>query len=312
MELVDKLRLEASSGHVAYTEFILKLKRRTDSLFCFFEGKDDFKYYGVRIQSATKKDFESIVCEGKENVISVKRLIDSKKEYKKVLTSYFIDQDYESAIKIKKVYCLPSYSIENQYCNKYVLQKILKHEFSIEDDDKDYETVQNLFVELQTKFHRETLFLNSWLACQSDKRKDNGIQNYLHIDSTVGSLFTNIINQNLEFVLDLECINSIEKLKSYFPHSTSISEEELNNKIIFFEKRNKEIEFRGKFELRLFISFLDRLKSEICKKQSTVFEKKHKCSLRFEYATFLTNLSIYANTPKCLLEYLDEIIKEAA
>jgi hypothetical protein len=126
MDLVEKLREESSSEHVAYTEFILKLKRKTDGLFCFFEGKDDNKYYGIRIKNITLQDFEYINCEGKENVIKVCELIAKKPEYENIKTSYFIDSDYQDSAEISNIYCLPSYSIENQYVKKSVLENILK------------------------------------------------------------------------------------------------------------------------------------------------------------------------------------------
>mgnify|MGYP001320438155 CR=1 FL=1 len=312
MELVDKLRQEASSGHVAYTEFILKLKNRSDCLFCFFEGKDDSKYYGIRIEPLLDTEYDSIVCGGKEHVIAVENLISSKKEYKKILKCYFTDQDYEEPVKINNIYCLPSYSIENQYANKNVLQKILKHEFSLNPDEDDFSKVIGLFEKLQIEFHEKTTFINAWLACQSDKRKQLGILTHLNIDNTIGSYFNTILSQDLKLILDLSSINDLSKIQTFFPLAPLITSKELEEKLKYFKEKEHELYFRGKFQLKFFVSFLDRLKSEICKKQPALFCKKHKCNLRFEFANSLTNLSIYANTPECLYTYLKRIIKNAA
>ena len=70
MSLVEKLREESSSGHVAYTEFILK-SGRDNSLVCFFEGKDDYKYYGIRIENIAQRTFSPITCGGKESLFEV-------------------------------------------------------------------------------------------------------------------------------------------------------------------------------------------------------------------------------------------------
>ncbi len=312
MDLVDKMREEATSGHVAYTEFILKLKKRPNCLFCFFEGKDDSKYYGIRIESITKKEFEAIDCGGKENVIAAERLISSKKEYKNISLSYFIDQDYDEHIKFKNIYCLPSYSIENQYSNRIAFQKILKQEFSLKEDDEDFQKAYDLFESRQSDYHNKTCLVNAWLACQNDKRTNLGVKTHLQIDATIGNFFSSIINQDLQLSIDLSEINTLDKIQSFFPNAPIITKNELNKKLDEFKVKNKELSNRGKFELRFFVNFLERLKSEICKKQPLLFNKKHKCSLRFEYSSALTNLSIYANTPECLHQYLKGLINSPA
>ena len=306
MNLVDKLREESSSEHVAYTEFILKLKRKTDRLFCFFEGKNDIKYYGIRIKNITHQDFEYINCEGKENVIKVYELISKKPEYENIKTSYFIDSDYQAPLEITNIYCLPSYSIENQYVKKSVLKNILNSEFSLDDEDIDFKKVLTLYDSLSSKFHEESTPINAWLACQSDKRIENGIKTHLKIDSTIGSYFKTLIKSKMSEISDLSDLKSWSKINSMFPKSLPLTEDEINVKIDSFKKIDQSNYFRGKFELAFFIDFLSKLQSEICSKSSTIFKSKLRCSLRFEYSTALTNLSIYAETPVSLILYLEK------
>ncbi|OFX26676.1 MAG: hypothetical protein A2041_00990 [Bacteroidetes bacterium GWA2_31_9b] len=304
MELIDKLRDEVSSGHVAYTEFVLKQKKKKDCIFCFFEGKDDKKYYGIRINNYTQRNYEPIVCGGKENVIDVRRLIAKKKEYKKTEICYFIDQDYDAHIYIKSIYCLPTYSIENQYANKNVLKKLLTDEFSLNEENEDFSIALNLFERLQNKFHKETLYLNAWLSCQNDKRKKLGLKTNLKIDSLISSYFSSIASEDLSTISNFTELNNLSSLQSIFSDAPLVKASELKTKLKLFEKQNPEILFRGKFQLKFFISFLHRLQSDICKKNSVLFKEKHKCSFRFEFATALTSLSIYAETPECLYNYL--------
>lgn len=303
--IVDRLREEAASGHVAYTEFILKLKNNKKTLFCFFEGKDDYKYYGLRIETTTQQRFESIDCGGKENVLEVKKLIEQKKEYKEIRTSYFIDRDYDKQINITNIYCLPAYSIENQYVTKDVLSKILRNEYSILEESNDYNKVFELFEKLRFEFHEKTLMINAWLACQNDYRRKHKIKTYLRIDDTIGNYFSSIVNAELNGIVDLSDLNDINCIENLFSNAPRIPLNELQSKMAFFKNTNNSQTFRGKFELRFFVSFLDRLKSEVCKKRPIIFEKKHKCNLRFEFVTALTSLSIYAENPQCLIEYLN-------
>jgi hypothetical protein len=312
MALIDKLREESFSGHAAYTEFVLKLKKRRDCIFCFFEGIDDHKYYGIRIGSITKIDYDSIACGGKDNLLELKSLISTKKEYEDIARCFFIDKDYGEIIDDDDIYCLPAYSIENQYAKRKVLHRILENEFQIDKSESDFKRIDDLFLALQSEFHKKTLYINSWLACQSDYRKESGNKTYLKIDSTIGNFFHSIIDQNFRLRFNETPLNSLESIQNLFPTAPKISEIKIKRKILYFKKRNPEVNFRGKFQLEFFISFLERLKSELGQKCPNYFDKKHKCSLRFEFATSLTTLSIYAETPSCLFDYLKKVKTNAA
>ena len=305
MTLVDILREEASSEHVAYTEFALKLRGNETNLFCFFEGKDDHKYYGIRIANVCQREYQHIDCGGKGKVLALKKLIDQRSEYETIDTAYFVDSDYDHKETTLGVYCLPTYSIENQYCTKESISKILGNEFSLKETEEDHKLAIVIFEKLQAKFHDDTLLLNSWLACQNDNKKQSGVETFLYIDSTIGGYFDNIVLINLEGIRDFADLNHIATIESMFPNASDVSTQQLNEKIELFKTLTKVKVFRGKFELKFFTSCLDRLQKELGKRASTIFSKKHKCSIRFENASALTSLSIYATTPSCLLKYLN-------
>lgn len=305
MDLADKLRAESFSEHVAFTEFILKLKNNTDGLFCFFEGKDDSKYYGIRIKNITQRTYKGIVCGNKVEVIKLEKLISSKDEYKDIDKLYFIDKDYSEECTFDKIYCLPSYSIENQYAQLGVLESILENEFGLNSEHNDFKKIVARFSETRTKFHNEILLLNSWLSCQQKIREDSGNSSYLNIDSKIGKYFSNPVNTDLETIVDLSDLGDKEKLETIFNEAPKVENEMLTNEVQRFKESDFYSDFRGKFELRFFISFLSRLHSEIGQKEPKLFEEKRKCNLRFEYPNALTALSIYALTPDCLIKYLE-------
>lgn len=306
MDRVEKLREESSSEHVAFTEFTLKLRNGKDNLFCFFEGKDDVKYYGIRIRNITQREYESINCEGKENVIKAHRLISSKKEYSSIKTLYFIDLDYQEEPVEKSIYCLPSYSIENQYVKKSVLENVLRNEFSLKSESSDFSKVLEIYEALQAKFHSETRYINAWLACQSDERFKYGKTPYLKIDSTIGGYFKTIVKSKMDTVSSFEELNNLSEINRLFPKALSIMEKDIVEKIKYFESVDEASLFRGKFELAFFVDFMKKLQSEIGCKSSVIFDDRYKCNLRFEFSTALTILSSYAETPRSLIIYLEK------
>jgi len=312
MDIVEKLRQETLTPHVAFTEFNLKLKKKEGFLFCFFEGKDDHKYYGIRVSNTCHREYDHIACGGKEGVIRLKEMIQQKAEYKNIPIAYFIDKDYGERNEIEDIYCLPTYSIENQYANLEVLSKILIGEFSLSEEDHDYETAISLFNSLQSKFHEDVTFINAWLACQNDNKKAFGVNTYLQIDSKIGNYFKAVVLPDLKNIKCLSELNDLETLQSIFSDAPHVELNKLSEKINLFKKEKPECIYRGKFEMLFFICFLNRIKEEMGKKKGSIFRVKHKCSLRFENKTVLTSLSIYAITPKCLSEYLTSFRKDVS
>ncbi len=311
-DLLDMMREESESEHVAYTEFILSYKKGEDKLYCFYEGLEDKRYYGVRIQHVVKKEFKNFTCGGKEKVYKVYTLIKAKDEYKNANSIFFIDKDYSDQVINDDIYCLPCYSVENLYSNIEVVKSILQNEFELQDSHPDFNTAITLFENLQNQFHSDTLFFNAWLACQHDKRLELGIKTHLKIDKTVKSYFDSIVNQDLITISDFSDLNDLPKLEELFPDAPKIEQDILNKKIQQFTDVDKWQNFRGKFELKLIVSFLSRLQDEIGKRNSQVFTERHKCNLRFEVATAISALTQYALEPDCLINFLERISNNAA
>lgn len=306
-DLIDILREEADSEHVAFTNFTLKYKNECDKLYCFFEGEDDKKYYSFRIKHITERDFFEFPCGGKEQVIKAYNLINSKKEYKISKILFFIDKDFdgEKVYSNPQIYTTPCYSIENFYTSKKAMCNILKDEFSLQEDDSDFSLVIDIYENLQSKFHSETLILNSWLACQSDKRTNSKLQSRLKIDNCTNDMFKKIVKSDLKSIYEFPQISSHKKIEeNVFVKASKVSSDDLSNKIIFFDTKNKQQLFRGKFEIKFLASFLNKLQTEIGNNSSQLFSNVHNCNLRFEVDNILSVLTQYADTPECLMKYL--------
>ncbi len=310
-ELLNKMKEDSKSEHVAFTNFSIAYSNKNkDLLYCFFEGYEDKRYYGARIKLKTDRDFRDFNCGGIGNVEKLVKLIKNKSEYDSALTLFFTDKDYSNNKVDKDTYVTPCYSIENFYTSKQAVSEILINEFNLNTDEKDYRTATELYINLQDKFHKNLLFLNSWLACQNDIREKESKKTYLTIDKVTKEYFKKFLKDDLITIDDFNDFNNHEYLENtLFPSAPKIGEDILTEKIAFFNSSNKECIFRGKFEMKFMITFLQKLKNEICKKDSTIFDKKCKCSLIFDVNYAISGLSQYADTPECLLKYLKEYKK---
>jgi len=313
---VDYLLSEADSEHTYYALFVQSYKKNSQNLYCFFEGYDDVKYYRIRIQNFTQKDIDEwFYCGGKDNVINAYKLIKQHSEYDLSRILFFIDKDFSDIIEISnQIYVTPYYAIENFYTQRDVLKAIIKDEFKVREncsENNDFRLIFEIYDKLISDFHNEILFFNAWLACQNEKREKFKEKKRLHIDNKVKKYFNNIVLEDLQTIADLSDLNNIDKLKELFPNAHEISEVELNSKIEEFKQKDGCKFFRGKFELHFFVSFLNRIKEELGKKSSSIFSKKYKISLRIEFSNAISVLSQYAETPECLINYLEKFKKAA-
>ncbi len=308
-ELVDMLRGSRKSDRVAFMNFALEhSKSNEELLYCFFEGDDDKRYYGTRISIGAKKEYKPFTCGGRDNVKRVSKLIGGKKEYSDVVALYFIDKDYTEEKTVDKLYVTPYYSIENFYVADKSFKMILENEFNLNESENDFILAVKLFGMLRGVFHSNILFFNAWLSCQHDIRVEAGATTRLSIDGAVSNYFKSIVGSSLNRISDFADLNDKEKLEDVlFPNSPLVQEDVLVEKIKSFNGRDFKKDFRGKFEVRFMVSFLQKLKDEICKKESSIFEKRRKCTMVFDNANVISTLTQYAETPDCLAGFLDTI-----
>jgi len=309
-DLLETLRASRETPHVAYTEFVLAVSNDTNSVYCFFEGDEDKRYYGVRIKFLYKYDFESFTCGGKDNVKKVIALIKQHDEYRTIKTLFFMDKDYSKETLCGDVYITPCYAIENFYTTTSVLKEILFNELNLKEKDDDFKKIVILFEELQNSYHSQLLLFNAWLACQNDLREETQSKTYLSIDDTVKIYFKSIIRSNLT-LKDFNELNDIHHIENVlFLNTPKVPSDILEEKIAYFTELDNSCVFRGKFEIKFFISFFKNLINEIGKKNSLIFEKKRKCTLQFQEENILSILTQYANTSECLQYFLNKNLNQ--
>lgn len=285
----------------ANTTFIRFAQYQKDRsiVFCFFEGEDS-KYYGGRVKNFTRKESRYFDCGGKQNVLEVHRLISAKQEYADVLVAYFIDRDFDPSIhtennveKYANIYETPCYSIENFYTSLDCFQEILRCEFNLSDLDDDFSKCSQLYQNRQQEFHDIAGILNAWVALQRGKKAEVNLSDF-KLDKFIQ--------------VSLESIGStynVEILAGKFSESATLTEDEINNKLNELCSQNCQKSFRGKFELYFLYKFLDALVSDANQKSPKYFSEKLKVSFQFSPKTMISDLSQYADTPNCLIYYLE-------
>lgn len=314
--LLEKMKVAAEAGHVAYTNFVRAYsKNKPNLVYCFFEGDEDKRYYGARITILYEREYKDFTCSGKDKVIKAQELIKNRHEYNDAKVLFFVDKDYSDDKTNNTIYVTPCYSIENFYSSTETLINVLQNEFNMSDDE-DIEKVIKLYDESLTSFHNKLLFLNIWLAYQHDIRIESKLSTRLNINEALKKYFKvdeNMFDKNLKVKVDifndLENIDILENI--LFPSASKISTEAIQEKRNNLDLQNLSCSFRGKFEFKFFIDFLKKLKEEVGSKNQKILPKKYKCNLYFQIDNGISVLTNYAITPSCLKVFLNSNLKAA-
>lgn len=313
MDIVEEAKKELGSGLVAYTEFVLDFKKNADNIYCFFEGKEDRSYYSFRTKMIyLNEDYFDYVCNGKGSLVKLFKLVNNHQIYSDSNIGYFTDFDFDGKILPESIYTTPFYSIENFYVVDKAFENILTNEFNISRSCPCFKEANDLYKKLKEEFHNNVIILNSWLACQNDYRKENNISTRLNIEATLKKVFGNddfnkVVNPDFSKInFPNELLNQTD-IELIFNNAPKIEKAKFEAKLNEFKTLKGDEKFRGKFELKFLVSFLNRFKEEIGKKKDSIFSKRYSTSLRFEYVTSVSQLTNNAITPSCLIEYIKGI-----
>lgn len=304
---VQKARDARLKGVSAFMKYCLERNKYHNHLYCFFEG-DDAKYYRPRIEQYTKYDFNEINvynCGGKREVLRAYKLVQENLQSISS-TSFFIDSDFEHRDRrVDNLYCTPCYSIENLYTSSTAFARIIVSEFGINPGEDDFSRCLKDYLERQNEFHKHTLLLNTWLACQ--KLNDGAGMTTINIaDFKIGKLFSEI---SIDCVIIKKDIN-LGYLKECFPNADEIDQFVFEEKLKEFLDNEQRMIFRGKFELDFMIKVIDSMKYK--SKNLTYFSRKHEGVNIDPNINTLSSLSKYADTPNCLIEFLKSFSVPAA
>ncbi len=315
MSRVELLRQARVSYAVKFREFIVLYSKckTSNTIICFFE-EEDSKYYGIRIRiKMPEYEFKTIQCGGKQNVIKLCEIIKGHKEYKRATVGFFIDRDFDDPIKgylAKYIYETPCYSIENLYTTSDSVSRILRDEFKIcevSEDDTTIEECMELYYDTQSKFHDAIEEINIWIMYQRELYKNKPI-NRLNINNV---RLDRLVTINIGSVIKKYEISNIREM---FPESINITGDKIAERLSCINKSQRGRVFRGKYEIEFLRKFLALLKQDRNNSTPMFFKKKIKVKISLSKENIIGELSQYADTPECLLQYLEKIrpIKKTA
>ena len=300
---LEKLRVSRDKAQVAYQEFALSTRQKKDSLFCFFEGKDN-AYYVSRIRNYTD-DYCPIRCGGRNKVLAVYELITRHSEYDKYKKAFFINRDFNPPLPLRNPPILetPYYSIENFYVSVEVFKRILINEFYLSEiSDRSFQICEQLLKDRQQEFHQAVTLFNAWYACLIDLKNSAGKQTEVNLNEKLPKNFVSFSLQTVKSNYELV------DLKQTFPDATEVTAEVLDIKLQEFYDCKCHRVFRGKYELEFMLRFIELILQDASNNQKYLQSKvKLPFGDKMNNEQAISIFSSYAETPDCLKKYLQKV-----
>lgn len=303
---VEAMNQSVKNHPVKFLEFTRIHAKKPASLICFFEGGDDVKYYGIRIQENLHgMAWESINCGGKEMVLALHQILVTHGEstYREAKTAFFVDRDFDPPLpaeKRTKIYETPGYSIENFYTSLSCFKKILTQGFKIDEGQPFFARCITLFTQTQKQFHQAIAPLNAWIMLVRERERADLTRPKTSLDRIEFKKLIKIKVNKISLLYSLQDINGL------FPEHHEISDQEVMAKMASFSSIDCGQTFRGKYEMAFLSKFLTQLKEDLYTSFPTHFNKKKKIAFTLPKnpSDILSQLSHYADTPSCLRSYL--------
>jgi Protein of unknown function (DUF4435) len=300
MNLEEMRQAREASANVAYMTFNKHVREGKLGLFCFFEGKDS-PYYVSRIRMIHKGNYYPITCSGKSKVLKINELIQNHQEYDGYKTAFFIDKDFDPPVMNPEIYETPYYAIENFYTSLSVFAEILKSELGFTEVDEDFKKCVQLYADLQKAFHEAATLFNAWYACLIHIRNTSNLLTGVSLgDAPIPKEFISISLIGIINNYDMD------KISLKYPNALPVDNQVVEAKRLEFSTQDKGKIFRGKFEIDFMLKILTAL-VEDSKTAKIFISKPIKYNITNTQA--ISQFSQYAETPDCLIAYLQKVTR---
>ncbi|MEM7537600.1 MAG: DUF4435 domain-containing protein [Chloroflexota bacterium] len=291
-----------------WSRFMRAYQRTPEKLFCFFEGKDDPKYYNPRIREIVFRGQETLsrplYCNGKDNVLALLALWETKPKYGNAHIAFFVDRDYDLHEESHdKLYVTPGYSFENLYVTRSAFLKVMRDEFLLDEEDDDYQPTLDLFELQLMHFLQAMRRVHVWLYLQRQKERKHKEYRQLHLKAHAPE---GIINITLQTVTTKKEFASFLAL---FPNAYVVSDEELDETERKMQTSDEANFARGKYIIYFFREFLRRLVDDRRARDGrrVHFQQREPAVTLSLSDNIVSELTQYADTPACLHNFLTQL-----
>lgn len=306
MDRVHQMQEQGSSYSVRFIEMTRIYSKDKSILICIFEGKDE-KYYANILNSIKGQgQWSGINTGGRSAVLKLAETIDQHPTYNKINYAGFIDRDYIDWFvnpNPNKIYVTPCYSIENLYVTESCFKQILSAEFDItefNENSDDFTKCLNVFENRLDEFVDGVEVFNIWVKAHRMMTRDDPTTRGLNLGNVKTKDIIKIDIDRSVLKYDTNDPSSVFKDISDFKLSADAIEEAANS----FNNVDRARFFRGKQQIDFMRELLEKLKKDRNSQHPKFFSKTEKVQLTLSKDNIISELSQYAYTPPCLVDFI--------
>lgn len=299
MSRKDKMSEEAECVEAIFLSYVQN--KSSQEIFLFFEGVDDFKYYCPRISFVCNdKKYKKYDCKCKTNVLRIhSMIINQAGKDNKAITMFFVDKDFDDNSNIDSgIYITPTYSIENLYFTDLAIENMIRAEMGLsehsKDDENDFNTAYNYVINFRDNIIKNILYGNACYSLQ--------IKKSYGVDGAKPNL------SSIKRYDDIANISKIDDIRRKIKNYIEVSDDEIEEE--YERLKSDAIRFiRGKYMLEKMPKCIQKIEEESNKGANHAghwFSKKRHMRLNISESTLISDLSNYAETPRCLINYIQE------
>jgi hypothetical protein len=308
MDRVSIMQGYGNSYSVKFLELTRIYSKNKDYVICIFEGQDE-KYFSSRIDLQIGKDkWFGINSGGRQPVLELYKTVSTHSIYSKANYYCFIDHDFQdwfSNPEPARIYITGGYSIENYYVTESCFRKVLSSEFGVTEFNEHQVDYKKCIDEFQSRLQEFISYLhpfNCWIKAhrimehKNQELKGLNVQNIKTtalVDVSIGKVTKKYGDKPETVFKDYDNLQLC---------SIAISEAQNS-----FKEKDSSLYFRGKQQLDFFRILLMKLKEDRVSKLPSFFSSKGRVMLNLSKDNCISELSQYADTPICLLSFLDDI-----
>lgn len=297
MDRLEKLRAGREIPQVVLQKYNQLRTKFPGTLVCAFEGADDVTFYDTvftRVRGELR--YVPFVCKGKDQVLSLRTMLERNVSTDAQLVRYFVDNDFDGLkghLPSEDIYCTPCYSIENALVNDRILIGLLRSEFRCNDEygDGDIRKSLDIFKDRLTEFQQAIESANKLIF-------------YARRSLTMLSDIEEDLSKYVKITLrEVSSIANEDELCRLVGFKVPPDSSELTTADVAFKKLNAGDDWRGKFIFGFFKKFLSELKEDRGRKNPEIFAKRGKMTFSPGHDIIRT-LSVLMSVPKCLEEFV--------
>ncbi|MGR3976416.1 DUF4435 domain-containing protein [Acinetobacter sp. 1207_04] len=312
---------------VIFQDFMNFYRDHENKVIFFLEGDDDIDYYLNKIQNKFGEydnKWVEMSCAGRSNVVQIIKDLHehTKQEYRNCKHFGIIDKDYNEVSDNEfpeKIYITPCYSIENFYVSKDFFKKVVNFKFHLngkEERNNDFQRCLENFEYVRNDFIDKILELDKYLRCNRIMFDLKAIDSKINARQLKLGQLLDITLTGVELKSDV-----LGFMKKKIEDFNLEALKESND--FYLEKPHDDLAMliRGKFMFYFITQYLYKLRNDNLNKNPQIFVdssendkkkgddkvkmQKTKLSFNIENPDLFSALSDYADSPKCLVDFLE-------